>query len=356
MIVRSTMFTTRGGDTVQAMETARVLRNHGIAVDLQLTHHLIDYRNYDLLHFFNLTRPADILYHIRKTDIPFVVSTILVSYSEFDKYQRKGFAGKLFRYLSADTIEYIKCVSRWLRGRDSMMSLSYILKGQKNSIHEILQKAKLLLPNSVSEYNRLKTTYRCSNKYSIVPNAVDDGLFRFNEEVEKDPRLVLCIARIEGLKNQINLIRAVNNTEFQLLIIGAPAPNQYAYYQRCLEIAAQNIRFIEHVPQEELVAYYQRAKVHVLPSWFETTGLSSLEAAAMGCSIVVTDKGDTREYFGDHAVYCSPSSPDSILAAVEKASTLPLDEQLQTRIAKHYTWKKAGFITAEGYKHIINKS
>jgi len=38
-------------------------------------------------------------------------------------------------------------------------------------------------------------------------------------------------------------------------------------------------------------------QVHMLPSWFETTGLSSIEAAVMHCNIVITDKGDTREYF-----------------------------------------------------------
>jgi glycosyltransferase involved in cell wall biosynthesis len=93
-----------------------------------------------------------------------------------------------------------------------------------------------------------------------------------------------------------------------------------------------------------------------LPSWFETTGLSSLEAAAMGCNLVITDKGDTKEYFGNHAIYCSPSSPDSIYAAVEKASLLPNDEKLQAKIATLYTWQLASHHTAEGYKKIISKS
>jgi glycosyltransferase involved in cell wall biosynthesis len=165
---------------------------------------------------------------------------------------------------------------------------------------------------------------------------------------------VICIARIEGIKNQLNLIRALNDTSYHLLIIGAPAPNQPGYYQMCRSIASRNVEFIEHIPQHELVAYYQKAKVHVLPSWFETTGLSSLEAAAMGCNIVITDKGDTKEYFGNHAVYCSPASPESIYSAIEKASSLPSDEILRSKIAYSYTWNLAGQHTAEGYKKIIN--
>jgi len=37
---------------------------------------------------------------------------------------------------------------------------------------------------------------------------------------------VLCIARIEGIKNQLNLIKALNDTEFNVLLIGSHAPNQ----------------------------------------------------------------------------------------------------------------------------------
>jgi len=356
MIVRSTLYTVRGGDTIQAMQTARILSRQGIAVDIKLTNEAIDYSHYSLLHFFNITRPADILFHIKKITIPFVVSTILIDYSEYDKFHRKGLPGMLFRHLSADSIEYVKAISRWITGKDKMMSISYVWKGQKRSILEIIKKARLILPNSASEYSRIKKLYGCNTNFLVVPNAVDGDLFRFNNLVKKDPNLVLCIARIEGIKNQANLIRAMNNTRFRLILIGAPSPGQIPYYQMCRNIAAPNIYFIDHMPQEQLVAYYQQAKVHALPSWFETTGLSSLEAASMGCNLVITDKGDTREYFGSHAVYCSPESPKSIFAAVEKASELPCDEKLQTKISTQYTWQLAGCRTSAGYKNIVNKT
>jgi glycosyltransferase involved in cell wall biosynthesis len=163
---------------------------------------------------------------------------------------------------------------------------------------------------------------------------------------------VLCVARIEGIKNQLNLIKALNNTRFHLLIIGSHAPNQASYYHHCRSIAAKNVDFIDHIPVEMLLTWYQRAKVHVLPSWFETTGLSSVEAAAMGCNIVITDKGDTREYFGDDAFYCDPSEPKSILEAIEKASLGPFNENLRKKILKYYTWEQAAIQTLKAYKTI----
>jgi glycosyltransferase involved in cell wall biosynthesis len=354
MIVRTTIYTVKGGDTIQVLQTAKHLAAHHVSVDIKLTNEKIDYQEYDLLHFFNITRPADILYHINKAEKPFVVSTILVDYSEYDKYHRKGFAGMLFCFLSTDSIEYLKTMSRWILGKDKLMSLTYAWKGQRKTIIEILKRATLLLPNSESEYRRLVQQYNCNTGYIVVPNGIDAGLFVYDNKIKKDPMLVICVARIEGIKNQLNLIRALNDTGFTLLIIGTAAPNQRSYYQACRKIAAGNIRFIEHLPQEELVSYYQRAKVHVLPSWFETTGLSSLEAAAMGCNIVITDKGDSKEYFGTDATYCQPDSPENIYIAVEKAAALPYNESLKHKILSHYTWEQATIRTIESYKRIKN--
>lgn len=355
MIARSTLYTIPGGDTVQVVETARHLAKLGVQVDIKLTDALIDYSQYDLLHFFNIIRPADILYHIRKSNKPFAISTIFIDYSEYDKWHRDGFAGMLFRSFTSNAIEYIKTVTRWLLGRDRLMSTSYLWKGQHRSIKEVLQKAGVLLPNSNHEYERLLKQYLADTPCWVVPNGIDPAVFQFDPLVEKDSRMIICAARIEGIKNQLNLIKALNKTRFELYLIGSPAPNQLSYYQACKNMAAANIHFIEHLPQEELLKYYQKAAVHVLPSWFETTGLSSLEAAAMGCNIVITDKGDAKEYLGREAFYCNPSSPVSIYTAIEKAAEAPVDPALRQRVLEQYTWQKAAAETLKGYKRMITE-
>jgi len=98
---------------------------------------------------------------------------------------------------------------------------------------------------------------------------------------------------------------------------------------------------------------YKAAKVHVLPSWFETTGLSSLEAGAMGCNIVVTRKGDTEEYFKDMAYYCEPDDVESIRNAVLQAYTNPVNPYLQDYIFSHYTWKDTAEQTLQAYQLIL---
>ncbi len=352
MITRTTLYSIRGGDTVQVSETAKHLSALGVEVDIRLTNECIDYEKYDLLHFFNITRPADILFHIKKSGKPYAVSTILVDYSDYDKFHRKGIAGLLFRFFRADTIEYIKTVARWLAGGDRLMTISYLWKGQRNGIREILAKAAILLPNSQLEHERLVKKYGCNADYIIVPNGIDETLFHFEPPVVKDDLLVICAARIEGIKNQLNLIKALNGTKYRLLLIGTPAPNQQGYYAECCKQAANNIHFISHVSQQELVRYYREAKTHILPSWFETTGLSSLEAAAMGCNIVISERGDVKEYFDNEAFYCDPSSCDDMYAAVHKAATAPYDDALRQKILNRFTWKHAALNTLDAYKKI----
>ena len=352
-ITRSTLYSVRGGDTLQVTHTAGHLRRLGIDVDIRLTHETIDYGEYDLLHFFNIIRPADILCHIRNSGKPFVVSTLLIDYSGYDRHYRKGITGMIGRLLPERSLEYWKTLARYLLGKDKLMTKSYLLKGQQQSIREVLEGAALLFPNSNMESRRLEQLYHVTVNCIPIPNGLDTELFSFNEQLPKEENLVLCVARIEGIKNQANLIRALNNTRYRLLIIGDHAPNQLSYYRRCRKIAASNVEFIGHLPQQELVQYYQKAKVHILPSWFETCGLSSLEAGAMGCNIVITDKGYTREYYEDYAFYCDPGNPSSILKAVDRAAGAGFRPALRRKILTHYTWNLAASGIARGYSQIL---
>ena len=346
-IARSTLYNTPGGDTIQILSTAKYLQKLGVTVHIKLSNDNIDYKAYDLLHFFNITRPADILKHIRSNK-PYVVSTIFVDYSSYDSTNR----GLLFRLLSPGITEYAKTIARWLRSKDVIAGKEYLWRGHNRSIAKILKHAACLLPNSENEYRRLQEAFHIDKKYFVVPNGIDTEIFDGDQQI-KDGSMVICAARIEGIKNQLNLVRALNNTKFKLYLIGNSAPNQKEYYRECKKIAASNITFIDNLPQQELKKYYSQARVHVLPSWFETTGLSSLEAAAMGCNVVISSRGDAPEYFGEKAFYCDPALPASIYQAVEKAAACPVDPTLEQEIRSKFTWSQAAFCTFQAYRAII---
>ena len=355
MISRATLFSTPGGDTIQVEATAKYIRRLGIEVDIRLANDInIDYRAYDLLHFFNLIRPNDFMYHIKRSRLPYVLSTIYVDYSEYEKRIRKGVAGIVARTAGKFLTEYLKTVGRSIVNGEAIMSKKFYLLGQKRSMQYVLDQASYLLPNSASELNRIKTDLKVTSNYAFIPNAIDTE--KFSGAIGGNDREgVLCVARIEGLKNQLNLIRAMEGTGISLTIIGKAAPNHKKYYEACRQAAGKNVRFVDHIKQEDLVSYYTKARVHILPSWFETTGLSSLEAAYLGCNPVITHKGDASEYFGAEATYCDPADVDSIRNAIQVAYELTYPTRLRDRIKKEFTWQVTAEKTAKVYKEVLQK-
>jgi glycosyltransferase involved in cell wall biosynthesis len=354
-IARASLYTDRGGDTIQILKTAEYLVALGVEVDVRLTDEKIDYTPYQLVHFFNLIRPADILKHIKAAGKPYVISPVFVDYAEADRFTRRWPVSQALRLFSADRIEYFKAIARRFRNGEKIISPAYLWYGHRGSIRSVIRGAAMLLPNSENEYNRLQRRFRIDHSYRVIPNAIDAGMFRPAANApDREPDLVLCVARIEGRKNQLNLIKAVNGSAFRLILVGNSAVNQRGYYDACRKAAGPGITFIDALPQEQLPEYYSRARVHILPSWFETTGLSSLEAAAMGCSIVVTDKGDAREYFGEAAIYCDPESTTSILQALARAAMQGPAADLREKIASRYTWAHTAADTLRVYREVLD--
>ncbi|MGZ5282498.1 MAG: glycosyltransferase family 4 protein [Bacteroidia bacterium] len=355
-LTRATLYTVFGGDTVQIISTAKYLRRLGIEVDIKLANENIDYSPYDLLHVFNAIRPADVLAHLKKSKKPYVLSTIFVDFSEYQQVHAKGLLKILCKLFSNNQLEYIKAIGRWAINGEKINSLEYIFSGHKKAVQKLANNASYLLPNSENEYLRFAKAYHISKPYKIVYNGVDEEVFsgqNYKENEARNSMNVICVARIEGKKNQLNLIKALNNTAFNLKLVGKPAPNHTKYYEECKAIAAQNISFESFVPMEELMEYYQNAKVHILPSWNETCGLSSLEAAYAGCNLVITNKGDTVEYFGKDAWYCDPSDLDSIYKAVAEAANSPVNMAVKEKIKTTYNWQQAAKDTLEVYRLVV---
>jgi glycosyltransferase involved in cell wall biosynthesis len=362
---RTTLFTVPGGDTVQVAKTAEALRRKGCVVDISLELEP-DVSAYDLVHLFNLTRPQEVYVqaaNAKKTGKPLALSTIYVDFSEYDSTIRGGIAGFAARVMSPASIGYLKAVARAAKNGEINKGTLVLLKsGFKNLQSKIVDMTDVFLPNSESEMGRVNRDHPISKEkhFLVVPNGIDQHVFdaeniTVTPPVEAYRGCVLSVARIEGLKNQLNLVRAMRDLSWPLLLIGSPAPNHRAYFDRIRKEAGPNVHFISHLDHELLPQYYKAAKVHALASWMETTGLSSLEAGAMGCNLVITPKGDTREYFGDLASYCEPGSVSSIRAAIINAYEAPARPALRERILKNFTWEKAADKTLEAYEQLLDR-
>lgn len=359
---RTTLFSVPGGDTTQILKTAEALRVKGCEVVVS-TDVDPDTSRFDLVHLFNLTRPQETYTQAlaaRKQGVSVVLSPIYVDYREYDQQARSGLEGKLLRHLSPSLAQTVKIAGRMVMNREyNKGTLRLIATGYKRAQAQLLSMSSVLLPNSQSEMLRIVNDFPGSRDkaHVVVPNAVDPHLFSAGEAapIETLRGSVLCVGRIEGRKCQLELVRAMKETDLKLVLIGKPAPNQTAYFDQIKREMGSNVVLLGEIAHDDLAKYYASCKVHALVSWMETTGLSSLEAGVMGANIVITDKGDTREYFGDLAYYCSPDSINSIRAAVLSASHAPRTNALKERILKNYTWPKAAEATLSAYERALQR-
>lgn len=362
--------TTPGGDQVKLEQTARVLRS-AYDVDAQVSAELEpDLSGFDAVHLFGIVRPQEVWVqarNARRQFTPVLLSPVYCDVREFERSDRSGAVGWIARRTSLDVYEALKAGGRALHNREwSKGSASLFTRGFTRMEREIVGMTSMFLPDSWSEWRRLTHDLELDipdDRVIVGPNGVDTTDLDPSrvdpaemERLEQFRDAVLCVARIEGRKNQLRLIEALRGTGLTLVLAGRPTPNQARYVAKVREAAESsgNAHFLGGVSDETRRALYALARVHVLPSWMETTGLSSLEAAVMGCSVVVSPNGDTREYFGEDAEYCDPGDPESIRDAVLRAYDLPASTNLVKRIRTEFTWENTAGAAHEAYQRLLS--
>ena len=359
---RRTLFTVPGGDTIQILKTQEYLEKVGVQCDLSLELEP-DLRNYDIVHLFNITRPQEVFVQARNAQRQgkkVIISPIYVQYTEYERNARSFPFRILSNVLSPHQLEYLKVLARVIKNKEFHKGSRLVIKnGYRNAVEKTLAICNGLLPNSESEMQRLRNDFELNSiPHWIVPNAVDQYIFDVNSVKISDKWLqfkdcVLCAARIEGRKNQLNVVRAMRRLPYKLVLVGSEAPNHKAYAEKVRYEAGPNVFFLGQLSHEDIAELYYLAKVHVLASWMETTGLSSLEAGTMNTNLVITDKGDTMDYFKDLVYYCSPESIESIRQAILDAWSNPINPDLRNMILEHYTWENTARVTLESYSNIV---
>jgi polysaccharide pyruvyl transferase CsaB len=335
-----------GGDTVQMNKTKEQLEELGVEVAVSADESP-DLSSYDLVHAFNLGRPEEPSTHCRQAAEAGKAVALSTVYWDFAEFWEWG-----------DT-DY------WLLPRPEeglpeprMAPVPGPIEVRRRARLDQLRRnavdcAHVYLPNGDGEAELLSDSYAMDmSRTVVVTNAVDEAFFTAKPEVFVEKYglrdFVLCAARIEKRKNQLALVAALRGTGLPLVMVGQANPQEYL--DLCRRYADENVVFIDAVNHEELASAYAAAKVHALPGWFETPGLSSLEAAAAGRNIVSTDRGTAREYFGDMAWYCDPRSIDSIREAVLAAYESAPRDDLRARVRERCTWRRAAESTLAGYR------
>ena len=340
-ILRADHLTHVGGDLGQLRASVEALRPHGIEAYPTTIEELSP--GVDVVHLYNLQRPFALQRarrHARKIapKAPIVVSPI---YWPLDTKAVRAARGttNLARPL------------HWVGPR---RRTEWVLN------RRALRQAAAVLPNSNVEALRISRHYRLatSERWRVVSNGLWIDRWAQPPRVRTEtPRLrIACVARLEPQKNQKRLARAVQSLpHVELTLVGPPGEERYASgVLDVLRTLGSRARWIRCLEQKELSELLSDVDVHVLPSFRETPGLASMEAAAAGCAIVVTREGSAEEYFGDLATYADPRSVDDLRAAILRAAERTSQPTLSRKM-RAYDWSNVGRELAAIYREVVKR-
>jgi glycosyltransferase involved in cell wall biosynthesis len=139
----------------------------------------------------------------------------------------------------------------------------------------------------------------------VVPNGVDLEEFRSeNLEFRKkiSDKIVLIHTGRLVEKNAIDdVIKSLNylpkNIEF--LQVGS-GPDEEKLKNLAKDLGVENrVKFVEFVPQEELLNYLKNSDIFIRPSLSEGFGNSFVEAMAVGVSVIATQEGGIADFLFD---------------------------------------------------------
>lgn len=166
-----------------------------------------------------------------------------------------------------------------------------------------------------------------------------------------DEPFVLSVARIEPIKNHLSLACAVRPLGVRLVLVGEVLPGNEQFLAQ-VKAALPDVVHLPRLEHAQLRHVHAAASAHALPSWYETTGLSTLEALAAGRPVAVAGGPCVQEYFSGCASFCDSGSVRSIRRAVERALEGPLGCERDR--AHSFSWERTARELLDAYAAVLH--
>lgn len=178
-------------------------------------------------------------------------------------------------------------------------------------------------------------------KITLICNPIDPDKFSPDGDCALPPTdglRVLFVGRLEERKGITYLVQAIPGIlklcpDAEFVIIGADTTNaqggQRSVLNELRDFLARSrvldrVKFISRVPLDELPNYYRSADVCVVPSVYDNSPYTCLEAMSCGRPVVGTSAGGTKEYVTDGE--CGIIVPSRDSEALKEAITYLLKD------------------------------
>lgn len=220
----------------------------------------------------------------------------------------------------------------------------------RSHLYDNIENASVILARSEFEKSYIRYAFDIAEeKIKIVPLSYRIIL---PSKIPEKEKFCFHVSRLfASNKNVHRLILAAKKYNFRLVLAGTLMGEIEKNWLKKEIGNAENIVYAGVLSDEELQSYYMRAKVFALPSLVEGVGMVALEAAALGCEIVLTDTGAPKEYYNGMAKLVNPFSVDDIgKSIIETLHNDYSQPKLMSFIREQYSLNNCGKLLNEALK------
>lgn len=212
--------------------------------------------------------------------------------------------------------------------------------------YNILRDASKVVALTKIETEQYKKMGVDENKIEIVPNGIDlseyenlpkRGGFRRKYKIKDDEKIILYLGRIHKIKGIDLLVKAFADLikeldNIGLVIVGPDDGFLSTLKKQIKDLKISNrILFTGPLYERDKLRAYIDADVYVLPSVYETFGITVLEASACGTPIITTNNGDELDWIDDKVGYVVEYGKDQLQDAIVKMLS---DKELRRRFGE----------------------
>lgn len=200
---------------------------------------------------------------------------------------------------------------------------------EKISTRYVLENADIIISVSKSNQKELLEKVR-PKKNILIYNGVPIDKFPYSVDKEDIAITVSSIKRSnlkrKGIKTFVESAKFLPEVKF--VVIGKFIDESIDYLR---SIASPNVEFTGKVVDEELIKWYQRAKVYVQASAHEGFGIAVAESMLCGCIPVVTPRYALPEVVGNCGFYVPYGDVKATAEAIKKALDAPEEMRKKAR-------------------------
>ncbi len=245
---------------------------------------------------------------------------------------------------------------------------------------ELIKKSDRIVAASELDKEYFIHLYNCPlEKITLINPGVDTHIFRPIPKKEAlnyiasatSEKIILFVGRIEPLKGIDVLMHAIKILQTKkpslsacLLIVGGGTkeskPEELVRLKKLEKTLGISpiVGFITQRHHHELPYYYNAAEVVVMPSYYESFGMTALEAMACEVPVIITNTSGISSLFDKqlNSLIVSANNPLELASQIENAvSNESFRKKYQEKVRpliKNFTWQATAKKMAKVYKRI----